>query len=123
MSPSMCISIEQLMLLRCDQQTPCIYSEHNKFVFSWVNHRILSITPRIEMSGLTDTGKMLSLLWEHQMLNLKEWHSIQIALNGSGCICFLCNVYDSIEEKYDHIMNVTKMIEDVFQLKLRKIKY
>jgi hypothetical protein len=75
------------------------------------------------MTDLAETGRMLGLLWEHQLCTLEEWNFIQIALNRSGCFCFLCHIQDDSEQTYEHIVRVIKMIDDVLQSQMRKIKY
>jgi hypothetical protein len=123
MQINMCIPIEKLIIIRRDDQAESVYSVHNDFILSWTNHRTLSVTARQQMPDLAETGKMLGLLWEHQMHSIEEWYFIQIALNRSGCICFLCHIQENSELDYDHITRIVKMIEGVLQSQIRKVKY
>ena len=118
---NMHIPIEQLIHLKCDGEAENAYSVHCNFIVSWVDPHILCITARQQMPNLAETGKILGLLWEHQMYSLDEWCFIQIALNRSGCICFLCRIQEGLEREYNYIIGIIKMIDDTFKSQICKI--
>lgn len=117
------VTIEELLHLRCRVEADSAYSEYSHFIVSWADSSILCITSSHQMPNAIETGTMLGLLWEHQMYSLEDWCHIQIALNRSGCICFLYRIQDGHEREADRLVKTIKIIEAALQLQIRKNRY
>ncbi|WP_233252242.1 hypothetical protein [Limnohabitans sp. 2KL-17] len=105
------MQLEQLIQIRSDERAKSAYVEHGKFALSWATHDHFSICLRKEMQPTFDTGRVLALLWTHQLHSLEEWNHIQIATNRNGCICFLCRMQEKVESTQDQLIRTIKTIE------------
>lgn len=105
------MQIEQLIQAGPSEHNRLAYAQYGEFVLSWASLSQINICNKRHIVRTNQSGEMLALLWAHQLHSLEEWSHIQIGLNESGNICFLCRVHENSAISHEYMVQTLKMIE------------